>query len=354
MKNQDNGKLTIKEIAKRAGVSTGTVDRVLHNRGRVSKKTAQLISNIIEESNFKLNLIASALAAKKSFQVACLLPHFDDNNPFWESPYKGMLKAEEEMENFGITFANHTFNLFDTKSYITKVAEIISDKPDALVLAPTFAKESLNITPKLDKLGIPYMFINTDSEGHNNISFIGQDSFAGGYTAGRLMALCLRSGGDCAIMHIRPNSSNYSALAERTKGFEKYFSDNNINNKLLSYEIDDIASTAINKQFENIFNNNENLKGVFVPSSRVSVLADNINNSILKNIDIIGFDTTPPNIASLRDNKVSFLISQKSFSQGYKSVIAMCNYLLYNIKPPKKMFSPILIVSKENVESMSG
>ena len=42
-------KVSIKDVAKRAGVSIGTVDRVIHNRGRVSEKTQKKVLKICRE-----------------------------------------------------------------------------------------------------------------------------------------------------------------------------------------------------------------------------------------------------------------------------------------------------------------
>ena len=60
--------MTIKDIAIKAKVSTGTVDRVIHKRGGVSKRTRTNIKNIIKKNNFKINSVASALAKKKRTQ----------------------------------------------------------------------------------------------------------------------------------------------------------------------------------------------------------------------------------------------------------------------------------------------
>ena len=65
---------TIKDIAKEANVSSGTVDRVLHNRGGVSKKTSERIKDILKKKNFKINQIASSLAMKKHLSLATLIP----------------------------------------------------------------------------------------------------------------------------------------------------------------------------------------------------------------------------------------------------------------------------------------
>ncbi len=53
--------MTVIEIAKRAGVSIGTVDRVLHNRGRVSEETRQRINAIISEEGYQPNPLARHL-----------------------------------------------------------------------------------------------------------------------------------------------------------------------------------------------------------------------------------------------------------------------------------------------------
>jgi len=66
--------MTVKEIADRAGVSIGTVDRVLHGRGRVSADTKAKIEAIIESSGFKANSIARRLKRAKPYRSSVLVP----------------------------------------------------------------------------------------------------------------------------------------------------------------------------------------------------------------------------------------------------------------------------------------
>ena len=61
-----NNPIGIKEVAELAGVSIGTVDRVLHNRNGVSNKTASEVRKIIEETGYKKNTVASRLKLAKS------------------------------------------------------------------------------------------------------------------------------------------------------------------------------------------------------------------------------------------------------------------------------------------------
>ena len=54
--------VTIKKIAELAGVSTGTVDRALHDRGRVDPKVAQRIKQIALELDYRPNSVAKGLS----------------------------------------------------------------------------------------------------------------------------------------------------------------------------------------------------------------------------------------------------------------------------------------------------
>jgi len=64
----------IKDIAEKAGVSTGTVDRVLHKRGKVAPDVERRVLQALKEMNYEPNLIARALGSNKSYRIAALLP----------------------------------------------------------------------------------------------------------------------------------------------------------------------------------------------------------------------------------------------------------------------------------------
>ena len=49
---------TIKDIARMAGVSAGTVDRVLHNRGDVSPKSKAKVQKVLDEIHYQPNVFA--------------------------------------------------------------------------------------------------------------------------------------------------------------------------------------------------------------------------------------------------------------------------------------------------------
>ena len=118
----------IKDIAIEANVSEGTVDRVLHNRGNVSKKTEAKIREIMERHNFTVNPIASALAMKQKQSISVLIPDFDETDLFWESPFLGSQKAADDVKSFGIGVTPFKFNQNDAKSYLKAFEDLLLTK----------------------------------------------------------------------------------------------------------------------------------------------------------------------------------------------------------------------------------
>ena len=60
----DRKNYKIKDIAAMAGVSVGTVDRVLHNRGDVSEKSRKKVEQVLEKILYRPNLLVSSIGVK--------------------------------------------------------------------------------------------------------------------------------------------------------------------------------------------------------------------------------------------------------------------------------------------------
>lgn len=341
--------ITIKDIAKEANVSEGTVDRVLHRRGGVSKKTEAKIQKILNKHNFKVNPVARALALKNKFNVSTLMPSFNDDNLFFKAPYSGILKASGEVKNFGVSVNNYFFDQFDARSYLEQFENLMMSKPSAVVMVPTFVKETKQIIDRLEQSEIPYLFFNIDLQGFSNISFIGQDSYMGGYVAGKLMHLTLGQDSNILIVNTTLNITNYHAISKRVEGFNDYFFKNRIKIKTFTLSMDKFDHLEETKlELNSFLNQNKTIRGVFVPSSRIAAIVAVMNEDSLNRLKLIGFDNTEPNLRCLEDESVSFLISQKPFEQGYEAVHLMSDYLVHGKLPAPIIYSPIDILTKEN------
>ena len=268
--------ITIKSIAKEANVSEGTIDRVLHDRGGVSKKTEAKIKEILIKHNFKVNPVARALAMKNKFKLLTLMPNYDRDNLFWKSPYSGILKAGEEVKNYGVEVSNYFFDQFNPDSYLNQFEVLMESNPSAVVLVPTFIKETKQIVDRLEKSKIPYIFFNIDLDGFNNISFIGQDSYMGGYVAGKLMHLSLGMKSSFLIVHSRANITNYHFISKRIEGFKDYFIKNGIENETLTLSIDNLNNIWFKRTNEETYIKQNMLSSLLGTEAIEDILEDEI------------------------------------------------------------------------------
>ncbi|WP_194766582.1 substrate-binding domain-containing protein [Tamlana sp. I1] len=342
--------IRIKDIAQEAQVSEGTVDRVLHNRGGVSKKTEAKVKKILERHNYSINPVASALALKNKHTIAVLIPEHNDTDAFWKSPYLGILKAIEDVKSLGIHVQCFTFNQYQPSSYFESFQVLLESQPTAVIFAPMFLEETKKIVQQLDTVQIPYIFLNIDIEGFNNLAYIGQDSYTSGYIAGKLMHMGLAPKSDILIIQARDYIGDNNAIAKRIQGFHDYFKQHHINAGITPLKIESLNDSNQTKaQLNHILNTMPALAGIFIPSSRTSAVIDCFQESGYENFKIIGFDNTPQNMTYLKQDAVSFLISQKPFEQGYEAIRIMTDFLIKGKTPNEKIYLPIDILIKENV-----
>lgn len=342
---------TIKDIAKEAKVSPGTVDRVLHNRGGVSYKTEALIKKILKKNNFKINKVARSLALNKTINIATLLPKFDNENIFWQAPELGIRSGCEEFEIFGVRIQGFPFDQFNAAHYLSQFKALLNSKPDGVIIAPNFLEETSIMTRLLEENKIPYIFINIDLEGFDTLTFIGQDALMSGRLAGKLMQLCVGNEGAVLIIEPRGGSDANKTISKRISGFKVYLEEHSPSVKQLYLDASFLREENDFKlRLEMALNKNPNIKGLFVPNSRTAHYVGNLDELTLKKLGIIGFDGTEENVNSLKAGNITFLISQKPFRQGYDAVKTLANYLIDGTVPEAKMYSPIEILSKENVD----
>lgn len=339
--------MTIKDIAELAGVSRGTVDRVLHGRGGVSQKTAARIREMLEQYDYKPNMIASSLALKKKFVIAILVPGYQHENDFWFQPNHGIQEAERSIYDYGFVVNYYHFDQFQEESFRQQFNLMLSDDPDAVLLAPVFQSNLGNIDGILHQKQIPYLIINIEVKSKHSLSYVGQDAFQAGKLAAKLMHQIVDLEKDILIVSLKKKQSFHQAIQERIKGFKSYFEGKKIDKKITLLNLNNKSRAELNK-LTKVLLNNHLIKGIFVPSSLVNSIAHYFMDYDLKHIKLIGFDIYPDSIKFLEEEIIDYLITQKAYDQGYKSIRILSDFLLHNTQPEKKYYAPIKIITKEN------
>jgi LacI family transcriptional regulator len=337
----------IKEIARRANVSIATVDRVIHKRPGVSGKTRDKINKIIADLDYRPNLLARSLASRRKIRIATLIPMVTGETSFWEAPLRGIEQAETELNQFGIKIEKNFFDQHDNDSFIKQTKLILKNKPDGILLAPSFIEESIAFTNSCKQLNIPYVFINSDIPDQESLCYIGPDLYRSGYLAANLVSYLIDKNDDILVINISKEADNRHHLLRKEEGFRAYFRDYNMNNNILKFDITQLDFNSIEKGLSEQLFENHKIRVIFVTNSRVSAVANYLKragNDVL----LVGYDFLKENIEYLDDGVIDFLICQKPVEQAYRGVMALYQHLVLDTSIEGIYFMPIDIITKEN------
>lgn len=350
-KNQTK-KVGIKDIAAKAGVSIGTVDRVLHDRGEVKEETRKKIIEIVDDLGYTPNIFAKSLSSKKTTHLAVVIPDSSDNNPYWEKPVKGIKQATEELINYNTQVFFELFDASDEKSYRSVLQKVLDQNPDGIVLNPVFKEASLDFIKAFDARHIPYVFIDINLKGVNNLGYFGQDAEQSGWVAARLMDLATPN--DLSVLVVKQtNRKIFSRHIEaRILGFNNYFAEK-AKHKILNIttvEIDLLDPQEPSASLAKMLYGPVKFDGIFVPNSRAFKMAPYLKENNLNGFITIGYDLVNQNVAFLKSGQITYLLSQKPEVQAHKAIWALFNYLVSKKDVQKTNFSAIDIIVEENID----
>jgi LacI family transcriptional regulator len=344
-------KARIKDIAELAGVSIGTVDRVLHKRGEVAEKTREKVVQIIKDLDYSPNVIARALKSKKKFKVVSLLPEPNEESAFWLKHPEGIMKAMNELDPFPIMLNQVTFDLLDEKDFQKKSDKVLSLSPDGVILAPIFKTQAITFCNRLTKKHIPFVFIDGFIEETEFLSYTGEDIFQSGRVAGQLIDMVTPVNKDILIINIARNVRNVHHLNKRTQGFLSYFPLSGKNRgELISISIIDPVPANISKELKKVLARNPNIGSIFVTGSKSYKIADYLESEGIKSMNLIGYDLLESNVKYLKSGVIKFLIGQRPDEQTYKGVKKLFDFLSMDRIPDKMEYLPVDVVTSENVQ----
>lgn len=342
----------IKDIAAEAGVSIGTVDRVLHNRGEVAPKTKERVLAIAKKLQYQPNIVAQALTAKKQYHIAALIPKDDNDNTFWTFHPNGMEKAIQDLKPFLVEIKFYFFEIHNEIDFIKKSEKLLTDKPDGVIFAPILKKEGKEFTKKLDKKSIPYIFIDTFIEESNCLSFIGEDAYQSGRVSASIIDYGLGVDKDILIVNLAKDLENTQHLNRRNQGFMSYFLDKGKNKGMkITVEIPSTEREVVKERMDLILNNNPNIGAILVSSAKTHIIAQYLQNKKINDIILVGYELTDENVGYLRKGIIRFLVGQKPAEQSEKAVKKLFDYLTTKQIPLKKEFQHVEIINIENIDS---
>jgi LacI family transcriptional regulator len=144
---------TVREVARRAGVSPMTVSRVVNGKGRVRPATRVAVEEVIAALGYVPNGLARSLTSRKTLVLGLIVP--DVGNPFYAPVARGA-ESVAHRAGYHMILCNSESNLAYEAEYI---ADMLGRRVDGLLIAPVSDDSRANLR-QLERHGIPYVLID--------------------------------------------------------------------------------------------------------------------------------------------------------------------------------------------------
>lgn len=343
-------KPTIMDIARITGLSKGTVDRVLHNRGEVSKKSHEAVMKAIQELGYEPNVYASLLARGGSHLVAVLMPE-DEPGSFWDLAASGITKSRDPLLAIGITVEHFGYDPTDSESLRNAARKLEERNPSGVVLAPMFKAGTEEITASLRAKGIPYVFIDSKIDDSGYLAYYGMPMYRSGY----LCADQLTGGGPVSsvlMVRIQRDLERKSdPTVNRRAGFVDYIHEHCPDCVIHSIMINPADSEGIEKAMDEFFAANPETRHIAMFNSRIHLLTPWLDRHPARGRRVVGFDNLQANMQALSRGAVSVLICQHPDEQVSMAVQALSERIVLGKHPARRdNFMHMDILTRYNVD----
>lgn len=317
---------TIKDVAREAGVSVGTVSKVINNIA-VKPETKALVEEAIEKLKYEPNIYARGFKMNRTNTVAVILPTIW--HPFFSELAYNIEKALRKA-GIKMILCNSEEN---KKSEIEYISMAKQNKMDGII-AITYSNIDEYVSDNIP-------FVSIDRYFSNDITYVSSDNFEGG----RLAAEKLVEAGCRKLAYIGRGSRIDNDTRKRKEGFVSYCTENNID-----YDICEVLGAAkdyevlIDEFIEKNFKKDIKIHGVFAITDRYAMDFINklkkINVNVPHDVQVIGFDGSR---SSARDEFVLSTIRQPIERIAEESVSSLIS-IIEKRKTKKKIILPVTFI----------
>lgn len=340
--------IRIKDIAEKAGLSVGTVDRVLHGRPNVSKKARERVEAVLKEINYQPNMYASALASNKKYHFHCLLPEHDQS-AYWISVEQGLHQSITNRRDFHLSLGISYYNQFDAESFEKSAEEMLNVHPDGVIIVPQEHTPTKKVCEKLTAENIPFIFLDSNYTDIDALAFFGQDPIRSGIFAARMLMLQAAGSKDVFLIRLINQGRVASKQQEyREVGFRQYMREFHPECRITELNLEITSTENITQQLDKFFATHKNIHHGITFSSRVHMVGEYLLKNNRRDIKLMGYDILEPNLECLKKGIVNFLIAQHSWRQGYECIKALFNHLVMRKEILRDNYMPIELLTLEN------
>ena len=329
--------VTIKQIAELAGVSRGTVDRVLNQRGSVSPDINKRVIDIAQAVNYVPNLAGKTLAVKKKqLKFGYILFGSTSSNPFFYDIIHGIDSRAEELKEYGVKVISKYSPIDKPDMQVRLINEIVNSGISGLAITPINHPVVIDRLKELTDAGIPVITANSDLPRCGRMAYVGSDYYKSGETAAGMMNMVCGGKAEVGVIIGSPCVLCHS---ERLAGFKKRIEASYPQIKIAGLEVnndDDLDSFVVTQK---LFSEHREINALFLAAAGVAGACRALEElGLQRKIKVISFDTTPFICEMVKNGTINATIAQEPFIQGAKPLSLLLDYLGMDIMPEKEFY----------------
>ena len=343
-------RVTMKEIAERAGVHQATVDKVVHNRVGVSDEVRAKVQAIIDELGYKPNPTGRVLQRQgKKYRIYAILVDVD------ALPYlkNGIEQGLKEWAGFDIEVTHAVTGFQEAKRQSEYIDKAVLDKADGITLSPINADCVRRAIDRAADAGIPVITTDSDIDGSRRTCCVSIDSAKASRIAGRLLGQFLNGQGKIAIISsaIETENNNYY-VRMREQGFTDF----------IRREYPEIEIVSCIESFEDpqityrktteLLKEQPELRGLYITCGGVAQVGRAlIESGRADSIRVLCYEDYPEIVELIRQGVVDWTLGGEKAAQGSLPVKLIMDQLVFGRKPATdRIFTDARILIKECFE----
>ena len=301
------GKPTVHDIAREAGVSLATVDRVLNGRPGVREKTVEKVNGAVERLGYVRDINAANLARQRLYRFVFLLPQ--GRSQFLSS-------LEGAVRDAASSLIGHRCeaDVIRTDFSETSISEVLMPrltdiKVDGVAVMGDETQAVRNMIASLKANGVAVVALVTDQSGSERDHFVGIDNVAAGKTAGVLMGRYL--GGRAGRVAVIVNTRQSRDMVERRMGFDQIIGDHFPTVEVLPSVEGNDDHELVARVLEDSLDIHGPLTGVYCAGAGTRGVTRVIRDRALADkVVVVAHELTPHCREALEDGTIDVIINQ--------------------------------------------
>lgn len=333
--------VTMQQVAELAGVSRGTVDRVLHGRPNVDAVVREKVLRAAEKLGYSCKKTASA----PRHRAAILIPQWTDTY-FNRQVISGIRRALRYIADDSFELLEVPLRTMTSQELVSAIGQQVENGVDGLIVRAENTPEVYLAIRQALESGIRVITYDGDIPDSGRACFVGQDLMRAGAIAAGVMARLIRYSEHVLVV---TGNMRMEAHKGRVDGFCSHLCELGFPSD--AYHI--IETNEMHSLTEELvaqaISEDRQIRAVYMSTQPVSGCIAGLRRSgVGSGVHVVCNDLTPAAKRYLKEGTVDFVIGQSFWQESFRAVIAMYQLLARNITPKETAYyTDLTLVCKE-------